>query len=248
MINKRSLLATSTAAIAIIASPAYAQNSFDDEIIVTATKRQTTLQDTPVAVTVTTADTIEKAQILDVGDLQTVVPTLRVSQLQNSANTTLSIRGFGSGGNNIGIEPSVALFVDGVFRSRAAAQIGDLPNLERIEVLAGPQSTLFGKNASAGVVSIVTAEPDFETSGYVEGTYGNYNLNQIRGYITGGLTENIAVSLGGGYQKRDGYFDPAPGTQGGEFNDRDRFNIRGQVLWTPTDDFSARLILALFRR
>ncbi|MEL6686657.1 MAG: TonB-dependent receptor plug domain-containing protein, partial [Pseudomonadota bacterium] len=160
MIKTRSLLAASTAVFAILATPAYAQ--IDDEVIVTATKRQTTLQDTPVAVTVTSADVIEKAQILDIKDLQTVVPTFRVSQLQNSANTTLTIRGFGNGGNNYGIEPAVGLFIDGVYRSRAAAQIGDLPALERVEILSGPQSTLFGKNASAGVVSIVTETPQFD--------------------------------------------------------------------------------------
>ena len=242
MIKTRSLLAATTASLALLASPTFAQD-FDDEIIVTATKRQTTLQDTPVAVTVTTADVIEKAQILDIKDLQSVVPTFRVSQLQNSANTTLIIRGFGNGGNNIGIEPSVGLFIDGVYRSRAAAQIVDLPNLERVEVLSGPQSTLFGKNASAGVVSVVTAEPSFESQGYIEGGVGNYNLMYGKGYITGAIADNLAVSLGGGIQVRDGYFEPTPGTVGGEFNNLDRFNVRGQVLWAPTDDFSARLIL-----
>ncbi|MFB9373006.1 TonB-dependent receptor [Algimonas porphyrae] len=242
MTKTRSLLATSTAALALLVTPAYAQDTFDDEIIVTATKRQTTLQDTPVAVTVTTADVIEKAQILDIKDLQSVVPTFRVSQLQNSANSTLIIRGFGNGGNNIGIEPSVGLFIDGVYRSRAAAQIADLPNLQRIEVLSGPQSTLFGKNASAGVVSVITAEPDFEGNGYVEGGLGNYGLGYVKGYASTGLSENVAFSLGGGYQYRDGYFDPAPGTAGGKFNDLNRFNIRGQLLWTPTDDLSVRII------
>jgi len=243
MIKTRSLLATSTATLALLAAPAYTQSNFEDEVIVTATKRQTTLQDTPVAVSVTSADVIEKAQILDIKDLQSVVPTFRVSQLQNSANTTLIIRGFGNGGNNVGIEPSVGLFIDGVYRSRAAAQISDLPNLQRIEVLSGPQSTLFGKNASAGVVSVVTNEPSFDTEGYLEGGYGNYDQMYVKGYITGAVHEDIAISLGGGLQKRDGYFDPAPGTKGGEFNDVNRFSVRGQVLWTPSDDFSARLIL-----
>jgi len=244
MIKTRSLLATSTATLALLAAPAaYAQDNFEDEVIVTATKRQTTLQDTPVAVSVTSADVIEKAQILDIKDLQSVVPTFRVSQLQNSANTTLTIRGFGNGGNNIGIEPSVGLFIDGVYRSRAAAQIVDLPNLQRVEVLSGPQSTLFGKNASAGVVSVVTNEPSFDTEGYIEGGYGNYNLMYAKGYISGAIGEDVAVSLGGGLQKRDGYFEEAPGTTGGQFNDLNRFNIRAQALWTPSDDFSARLIL-----
>jgi outer membrane receptor protein involved in Fe transport len=171
-----------------------------------------------------------------------VVPTFRVSQLQNAGNTTLTIRGFGNGGNNIGIEPSVGLFIDGVYRSRAAAQIGDLPKLDRVEVLSGPQSTLFGKNASAGVVSIVTAKPDYETNGYIEGGIGNYGFNYAKGYISGGITDNFAVSLGGGYQSRDGYFEPAAGTGGGNFNDLRRYNLRAQALWEPAENLSARLI------
>ncbi len=239
---KKSLLISSAAILATAtALPAYAQSAADDEIIVTATKRSSTLQETPVSVSVTSADVIEKAQILDIKDLQTVVPTFRVSQLQNSANTTLTIRGFGNGGNNYGIEPAVGLFIDGVYRSRAAAAIGDLPALERIEILAGPQSTLFGKNASAGVVSVVTEKPQFETQGYVEGGIGNYNQNYLKGYITGAIGENTAVSLGVGYQKRDGYFDVIDGVDE-DLNNLDRFNLRGQILWEPTDNLSVRLI------
>jgi len=243
MTKRFSILAASASAFALLATaPAFAQDTDDDVIIISATKRNTTLQATPVAVTVTTADVIEKAQILDIKDLQSVVPTFRVSQLQNAGNTTLSIRGFGNGGNNIGIEPSVGLFIDGVYRSRAASQIGDLPNLERVEVLSGPQSTLFGKNASAGVVSIVTEKPQFDTSGYVEAGVGNYNFGYAKGYITGGITDELAVSLGGGFQRRDGYFEPAEGTAGGDFNDLRRYSFRAQALWEPIDNFSARLI------
>jgi len=243
MTKYTSILAGSASVFALLATaPAFAQDA-DDLIIISATKRQTTLQETPVAVTVTPADVIEKAQILDIKDLQSLVPTFRVSQLQNSGNTSLIIRGFGNGSNNIGIEPSVGLFVDGVYRSRAAAQIGDLPKLDRVEVLAGPQSTLFGKNASAGVVNIVTSKPEFETSGFVEGGIGNFDQGYIKGYITGGVSDTVALSLGGGYQQRDGYFEPAEGTDGGNFNDIDRYNLRAQALWEPTDSFSARLIL-----
>ena len=91
-----------------------------------------------------------------------LVPSLRVNQLQSSANTNFYIRGFGNGANNAGIEPSVGLFVDGVYRSRSASMIADLPDVQRVEVLKGPQSTLFGKNASAGVISLVTQKPQFE--------------------------------------------------------------------------------------
>ena len=226
----------------LFGNAAFAQNSsvFTDEVIVTATKRATTLQETPVAVTVTTADVIEKARILDLNDLQSVVPTLRVSQLQNSANTSLSIRGFANGTNNIGLEPSVALFIDGVYRSRAASQIGDLPVLERIEVLSGPQSTLFGKNASAGVVSIVSAKPQYETQGHVEFGYGNFNQVTAEGYVTTGLSDTLAVSLGGGFQSRDGYGEIV--NLGEDINDVRNINIRAQALYEPTEEFSLRFI------
>jgi len=239
MIKTRSLLAASTVAIATMAAPAFAQD-FDDEIIVTATKRQTSLQDTPVAVTVTRAETIERAEIQDLIDLQSVVPSLRVSQLQASTQTDFVIRGFGNGANNPGIEPSVGVFIDGVYRSRSAASIGDLPKLERVEVLAGPQSTLFGKNASAGVVSVVTQAPQFDSQGYVEAGIGNYDLYQARAYYTGPISENVAFSLGGSIQQRDGYTKRANG--GKNLNDRDRINLRGQLLFEPTDDLSIRLI------
>jgi outer membrane receptor protein involved in Fe transport len=241
MTNRTSFLAASVSAFALLATaPAFAQDN-DDVIIVSATKRNTTLQETPVAVTVTSSDVIEKAQILDIKDLQSVVPTFRVSQLQNTANTSLSIRGFGNGGNNIGIEPAVGVFIDGVYRSRAAAVIGDLPKLERVEVLSGPQSTLFGKNASAGVVSVVTAKPDFESNGYIEGGIGNFNQVYGKGYISGGITDDLAVSLGGGFQKRDGYFENLD--QASDFNNIKRFNLRGQALWTPSDNAEFRLIV-----
>ncbi|MFA9200633.1 MAG: TonB-dependent receptor [Cypionkella sp.] len=169
-----------------------------NEIIVTATKREQTLQETPVAVSVTTAETIERAQIRDVADLASVVPSLRVSQSQSQFATTYSIRGFGTSGNNIGLEPSVAMFVDGVYRSRAIAQISDLPDIQRVEVLRGPQSTLFGKNASAGVISIVTKQPSFDFGGMVEASYGNYDATVVKGYLTGPIGDTIAASLAAG--------------------------------------------------
>jgi len=241
MIKTRSLLAASTATLAMMAAPAFAQDNIDDEIIVTATKRQTTLQDTPVAVTVTRAETIERAQIQDLIDLQSVVPSLRVSQLQASTQTDFVIRGFGNGANNPGIEPSVGVFVDGVYRSRSAASIGDLPKLERVEVLAGPQSALFGKNASAGVISIVTQAPQFDTQGYIEAGIGNFDLYQAKAYITGPISDTVAYSIGGNYQTRDGYTARTDGSLP-RLNDRERYSLRGQLLFEPSDAMSIRLI------
>ena len=212
-----------------------------NDIIVTATKRERTLQDTPVAVSVTTADTIERAQIRDLKDLQTLVPSLRVSQLQSSANTNFIIRGFGNGANNAGIEPAVGVFVDGVYRSRTLAQVTDLPDIQRVEVLRGPQSTLFGKNASAGVISMVTKSPQFKFGGNVEATYGNYNAVVLKGVVTGPITDTIAASFAAGYNRRDGYIRDL-GPAGGKTNNRNRYFLRGQLLFEPNDSFKFRVI------
>lgn len=211
-----------------------------ESIMITASKRQTGLQETPIAVTVTSGEAIEQAKVLDIGDLQTLVPTLRVTPLQRSTNTNFSIRGFGNGTNNTGIEPSVGVFIDGVYRSRAAAQIGDLPRLQQVEVLSGPQSTLFGKNASAGVISVRTEAPSYDFEGRVEAGIGNYNQRLLKGYVTNGISENVAFSLSAGINKRDGYTDSLVGLD--KLNDRDRFNVRGQLLFEPTEDVTFRLI------
>jgi len=221
--------------------PELADENDSSVIIVTASKREQTLQETPISVSVTTGETLENAQIRDVLDLQTVTPSLRVSQLQTSSASTFIIRGFGNGDNNFGIEPSVGVFIDGVFRSRSAAALGDLPNVQRIEVLNGPQSTLFGKNASAGVISVVTREPQFEFGGSVEAVYGNYNTVVVKGDLTGPLSETVAWSVDGNYQRRDGYADIVNLDE--EQNNRDRYSVRGQLLFEPTSDFRARAIV-----
>lgn len=212
----------------------------EDVIIVTATKREQTLQEVPVAVTVTSAADIQKAQVRDLSDLQTLAPTLRVTQLQSSANTNFVIRGFGNGANNAGIEPSVGVFIDGVYRSRSASAIGDLPNLQRIEVLRGPQSTLFGKNASAGVISIITAAPKFEFGGSAELSYGNYNAIIAKADITGPISDNIAFSIAGNFNKRDGYARDLG--LNSKVNERNRYGTRGQLLIQASDDFTVRII------
>ncbi len=235
-------LAHAQAALQEEAQPAedFLPDATGNEIVVTATKREQSLQDVPVAVSVTTAETIERAQIRDIRDLSSVVPSLRVNQLQSSANTNFYIRGFGNGANNAGIEPSVGLFVDGVYRSRSASMIADLPDVSRIEVLRGPQSTLFGKNASAGVISLVTKAPQFTFGGNVEASYGNYNAALLKGVITGPLGDTVAASLSGGFNRRDGFVrDTGSGTR---TNERNRWFVRGQVLVEPSQALTVRLI------
>ncbi|MGX6646805.1 TonB-dependent receptor [Maricaulaceae bacterium MS644] len=235
---KAAALGATALAAGVVTAGAYAQSA--DIITVTAQKREQTLQEVPIAVTVVSTETIENAQIVDALDLQSVVPSLRVSQLERSSNTTFIIRGQGNGANNPGIEPSVAVYIDGVFRPRAGSALSDLMGIERIEVLRGPQSTLFGKNATSGVVSIITEEPSFEFGAEIGATIGNYNQRIVNGSVTGPISENMAFSLSGSRNTRDGYYENV-GT-GGDFNDRDRWAVRGQFLFLPTDNLQLRLI------
>ena len=210
-----------------------------EEVIVTATKVEKTLQEVPVSVSVVTADTVEKANILDIFDLKAVVPSLDTRQYQSSVNSTFFIRGFGNGANNPGIEPSVAVFIDGVYRSRIQSQISDLPMIERIEVLRGPQSSLFGKNASAGVVNIVTKKPSFEKSGMVSVGFGNFNSKVGKIYYTGPLNEVMAYSISANVNKRDGHTKNL--VTGNTINSRDRFGLRAELLYQPDEDLTVRM-------
>jgi outer membrane receptor protein involved in Fe transport len=238
---KRTLTAAALTGVGIFSVAAGAQESASlEEVVVTATKREATLQDVPVAVSVATAETLKEARILDLIELQTVVPSLRVSQLQTSTQTNFIIRGFGNGANNPGIESSVGLFIDGVYRSRSAAAIGDFMDVERVEVLRGPQSTLFGQNASAGVISVTTRKPQFTTSGSVEIGFGDLNQKLARGYLTGPIGEKVAYSISAGLNQRDGYFKNI--ADGSEINDRDRTDFRLQLLANVSDSLSLRLL------
>jgi iron complex outermembrane receptor protein len=225
------------APVSPIAAPAEPST---EDIIVTATKRVQTLQDVPVSVAVTSQQTIERAQIRDLIDLASVVPSLKVQQYNNVGATNFYIRGFGNGSGNVGIEGSVGVFIDGVYRSRSAASLNDLPEVERIEVLRGPQSTLFGKNVSAGAINIVTRRPSFKAGGSAELTLGNYGQVAAKATMTGPLATNVALRLSGSVNGRDGTFRNI--VTGSKLNDRNRYSLRGDLLLTPTAQLSVRII------
>ncbi len=228
---------------ATLVTPVIAQDdvSFLDEIVVTSSKRQSTLQEIPLAVSVIQAAELKESQVLDIKDLQFLVPSLKVTQLQSSGNTNFIIRGFGNGANNAGIEPSVGVFIDGVYRSRSASALNDLPNLERIEVLRGPQSTLFGKNASAGVISVITAKPSLdETSGSASITVGDYSQMIVKADVNGPLSETAGFSLSGSFNQRDGYYENLAG--GDALGELNRFGLRGQLYFEPSDELNIRII------
>ena len=228
-----------SAAIASALTTGMAQAAID-EIIVTANKREQSLQDVPVSVTVTSGETIQRASIVDLVDLQTSVPSLRVNQLQSSAQTNFTIRGYGNGANNPGIEPAVTVYIDGVARTRSASALADLPTVQRIEVLSGPQSTLFGKNASAGVISVTTMLPEDELGGMIEATTGNYGTRIVKGTVTGPISDTVSYRVSASDNSSDGYGTNI--TTGAGVNSRDRSAIRAQLLIDPADDLTIRVI------
>lgn len=234
-------LAWGAAAIAQDATPADGAPVEREKIVITAQKREATLQETPVAVSAVTGETIEQAQIRDPIDLQTLVPSLRVSQFAASTNTEFNIRGIGTSSFNPGLEPSVGVFVDGVYLPRSGAAINDFLSLERVEVVRGPQAVLYGRNTPGGVVSFITKKPEYEWGFDGEATYGNFDQRILKGSATGPIvSDQLAVRLDGVWNQRDGFLTNV--VDGSKVNDRDRYNVRGQALWEPSADVSLRLI------
>ncbi|WP_156416847.1 TonB-dependent receptor [Sphingopyxis sp. H050] len=213
---------------------------YEGDIIVTATGRSQIAQDVPIALSVVGGEQLTNSGISDIRGLRQVAPSLQVTTGQSSATgVVLRIRGIGTAGDNPGFEPAVGVFIDGVLRARAGVALADLPPIERVEVLRGPQGTLFGRNTSAGALNIITQKPSFELGGYAELSYGNYDEIEAKAGVTGGLTEKIAARLDGGYHKRDGYIKDANSDR--RFNDVDRWFVRGQTLFEG-DDVSLRII------
>ncbi|NNM77199.1 TonB-dependent receptor [Sphingomonas sp. ID1715] len=210
------------------------------DIIVTATRRAEALSDVPIAVSAVTAESLQNSGANDIRQLNQLAPSLLVSSTGSEANGSARIRGIGTVGDNPGLESSVAVFIDGVYRSRSGIGLNELGEIDRVEVLRGPQGTLFGRNASAGLIHIISKKPSFEFGGMGEISYGNYDFIRAQGAVTGPLTEQLAARLEGVYVKRDGFYrDPANNTR---VNDRDRYFVRGQLLFEPSDDLSFRLI------
>jgi iron complex outermembrane recepter protein len=216
------------------------QPSDNADIVVVAQGRAQLLSDVPVAVSAVSAETLQNSGANDIRQLNQVAPSLLVSSTGNEANGSARIRGIGTVGDNPGLESSVAVFIDGVYRSRSGIGLNELGEIERVEVLRGPQGTLGGRNSSAGLISIISKKPSFDFGANVEGTYGNFNFYRLSGSITGPLSETLAARLDGVYVKRDGFYRDT--TNNTDVNDRDRFFVRGQLLFNPSSDLSIRLI------
>ncbi|MBB5685151.1 TonB-dependent receptor [Sphingobium boeckii] len=225
------------------ATPLDAEPVVEDQyadIVVTATGRAQRAQDVPLAVSVIGGEALENSGISDIRGLRQVTPSLQVTTGQSSATgVVLRIRGIGTAGDNPGFEPAVGVFIDGVFRARAGVALADLPPIDRVEVLRGPQGTLFGRNTSAGALSITTQGPSFDLGGYAEASYGNLDEMELKAGVTGPVSETIALRVDGGYHKRDGYIKDANVDR--RFNNLDRWFVRGQAKYE-SGDVTVRLI------
>jgi iron complex outermembrane recepter protein len=222
--------------------PATAEASSDDEIIVTAQRRDQSLQEVPLAVTAIGGESLEQGRVNSITDLQTATPGLNaLTSNRPATSSSFSLRGVGTSGNDPGLEAAVGFSVDGVYRARSGAGLGDFVDVDRVEVLRGPQGTLFGKNTTAGVIQVTTRTPSLvAVDGFMEGTVGNYNLAHFRGAVNLPLSpDKAALRVSFGYNRRDGLVeDPLAGTS---YNDRDRFSISGKLLFQLTPDVEALL-------
>ena len=235
-------LAVSAPALAQDTAPPQEASEDTSEIIVTATLRNENLQDVPIAVTAFSGESLEKAGVRDVKNFESVAASFNTNSTQSeSGGTTLRVRGVGTTGNNTGLESAVGIFLDGVYLSRPGVALGDLLDVQQVELLRGPQGTLFGRNTSAGAVSIKTAKPNLNKfEGFAVATYGNYNLVNLQAGISAPIAQGKAgFRLSGAWRDRDGFVRNA---NGGQSYDRNRYIVRGQFYYEPNNDFSVRLI------
>lgn len=212
LIAKAGVFFLSSACLPVFTSTAHAQDAAEEEnvrsggfdIIVTAQKREEALQDVPITIQAFTAETMQASGVSEVIDLPALVPALTIGR--SAGGTVPFIRGVGSTDTAAGQESPVSTYIDGVYVMSMWANNAALKNVERVEVLKGPQGTLFGRNATGGLIHIITRDPEFDTSGSLSLSAGAYETYEVNGYFTTGLTETIAADFAGYVRRQeDGY-------------------------------------------
>lgn len=236
-----SMLLSSVAPVAAHAAEAGDGASADDNlesVIVTARRREERSQDVPLAISVLNAATIESTGTFNVGKLTQLQPTIQFYS-SNPRNSATTIRGLGApfGLTNDGIEQGVGIYIDQVYYSRSATATFDFLDIDQIEILRGPQGTLYGKNTTAGAINVTSRKPTFSSEGRGELSYGNYGFTQAKGSISGPLIDDkLAFRLGSSFTNRDGTLYNV--TSGKHINEQDNLGFKGQLLWLPTDTLS----------
>ncbi|MEM9014994.1 MAG: TonB-dependent receptor, partial [Pseudomonadota bacterium] len=232
-------LAVSIGAIIAASGVTAAQAQFD-EIVVTAQKTEQNLQEVPIALSVLPSEAIDNKFGNNIENIQTLVPSVSFRKGSTNANSALSVRGIGTVSFSLAAEPAVSTVVDGVVLGRSGQAFTDLYDIERIEVLRGPQGTLYGKNAQAGVLNIVTKKPGDELEGYIDASYFEDNEWKVRGKISGPISDTVSGSIVLTKSEFDGHIRNVFNNE--KVNGYDRWGLRGMLLFEPSDDFNALFI------
>lgn len=214
-----------------------------EDVVVTARRREERAQEVPAALTVVTSTRLEETGTSNIRQLQQQLPNVQFF-VPNARNASISIRGLGSSIANDGLESAVGVFIDGVYYARPGAATFDLFDIERVELLRGPQGTLYGKNTTAGALSIETKKPSFTPEASTELSIGNYNYKQFQSTVSGPVSETVALRLTTSYSDRDGFIaNVNPDSKAArDLNDYNNLSVRGQALWVPSDEFTLRVI------
>ncbi|MEP5763734.1 MAG: TonB-dependent receptor [Halieaceae bacterium] len=217
----------------LAATTTQAQSSIDEslvleEVIVTANRREQRLQDVAISVSAFTDQFFKDSGTKSLKQLEQYTPSLKITPVTDSRSTSIRIRGIGSVGTNAGIDPSVGVFIDGVYQGRAGMSIADLMDIERVEVLRGPQGSLYGKNTAAGALNIISKTPSQQFELELEGVYGNHQATEFRGTVNLPLGDSGHATRLSGYKvERDGFDDNI--VTGDEINDADRWGVRSRT-------------------
>ncbi|SKB51059.1 TonB-dependent receptor [Sphingopyxis flava] len=221
-------------------APQVEGGSYGGDIVVTARRRAETAQDVPIAISVVAGDQIDNTGSFNVGRLQQLAPTLQFYS-SNPRNSAVNIRGIGApfGLTNDGIEQGVGIYVDDVYYARVASATFDFLDVAQIEVLRGPQGTLYGKNTTAGAINITTNQPTFDFEGKAELSIGNLNFKQAKAAVSGPLSDNLAARVAISATSRRGTLYNV--TTDRWIQSQDNIGLRGQLLWRPTDNLDITL-------
>jgi iron complex outermembrane receptor protein len=230
-----------SSAFAALATGAFAQTASKQsearatsvgEVIVTAQRREERVRDVPLSITAATAQTLANAGVQTTADLAKITPGYSIYMYGGAPQPV--IRGISSGGASAGDSSNVAVYVDGVYLGNEALQLFDLPDISRVEILKGPQGTLFGRNAAGGAVRVVTQSPSFTPTGSFSASYGSFNDGMVKGFVSGPLAPKVAGSLAAFYEHMDGWdHNVLTGKDGGKLNS---VIVRGKLLFQPIDN------------
>ncbi len=203
-----------------------------EEIVVTAQKREQNLQDVPISISAFSGDALKEMGAESISDLGRATAGVEMNN-ESVTQPAYNIRGIQTDDFTVGSDPAVALYVDGVYAGRGAGAEVPLDDVERIEILKGPQGTLFGRNATGGAIHYITKKPSQETEGSVSASVGNYNKQKADFTFNMPISDTLAIRFGGSVNNRDGYID---NTAGPDLNDVDSQSVRASILWSPSEE------------